>query len=371
MRKYITIGIGLLLLVGAFLAAQGLSNSKKAPKKKVEKVVKTVFTETVKNKAIPIVITASGNLEAKNKVEIYSEVQGVLKRTSKEFKPGEHYQKGETLLHINSREYTASLLSERSNLYNLIISMLPDLRIDFPEAYTAWESYLQKFDMNKVVPALPEPQSEKEKFFISGKGIFSRYYNVKNMEVRLEKYLIPAPFKGVLTESLVTQGTLVRAGQKLGEFIDPKVYEMEVSVNASYIHLLKVGKSVSLHDLKKAKSWKGKVVRVNGRINQESQTVQAYIQLNGDDLKEGMYLEASLAAKEEENAYQVSRKLLIDNSKLYVVKKGVLMLKEIQPVFFNEKTVVIKGLKDGDQLLSKTVPGAYAGMPVKIFTPQS
>ena len=53
--------------------------------------------------------------------------------------------------------------------------------------------------------------------------------------------MISAPFSGILTEALVTEGTLIRNGQKLGEFIDPSDYEMEVNISKSYANLLKVG----------------------------------------------------------------------------------------------------------------------------------
>ena len=125
------------------------------------------------------------------------------------------------MLSLNSDEFYASLQSQKSNLYNLITSILPDLRLDYPTEFKKWETYLKGFDMNKTTPKLPDFSSDKEKYFISGRGILTAYYNVKNLEVRLSKHQIRAPFSGILTEALVTPGTLVRVGQKLGEFIDP------------------------------------------------------------------------------------------------------------------------------------------------------
>ena len=34
-----------------------------------------------------------------------------------------------------------------------------------------WQEYLNNFDINKSVPALPEVETDKEKYFISGRGI--------------------------------------------------------------------------------------------------------------------------------------------------------------------------------------------------------
>ena len=139
---------------------------------------------------------------------------------------------------------------------------------------------MQSFDFKKTTPTLPETNSEKEKFFISGRNIYTTYYNVRNMEVRLSKYTIRAPYSGILTETFVNPGSLVRQGQKLGEFIDPRAYEMEIAISATYRDLLQKGKKVELHNLEKTKSWTGKVVRVNGKIDQTSQTIKVYIQIN-------------------------------------------------------------------------------------------
>lgn len=367
MRKYITVGIGIIIIVAAYFAMVWMEIINKKPERAAKKIVNTVFIDTVQNQDIPIVINANGTLFAKNKIEIYSEVQGVLQATSKEFKPGNTYQKGEVILRINNEEHYATLQAQKSNLYNSITSIMPDIRLDFPEEYQKWEKYITTFDFNKTTPNLPETNSDKEKFFISGRNIYTTYYNLKNMEVRLSKYIIHAPYQGVLTEALVNPGSLVRQGQKLGEFINPSVYEMEVAINAKYMNLLQKGNTVELHNLEKTKTWQGTIVRVNGKVDQTTQTVKAFIQVAGEGLKEGIYLEADLVAKSEKDAYEIPRKLLVNNESVFVVKDSVLDLVKVNPLYFKDKSVIVKGLKNGSIVLAKSVPGAYAGMPVQIF----
>lgn len=368
MRKIISIILAIVLIIGSIVFAKYLINNKKKPKPRVEKVVKTVFTETVNNTSIPLVITSTGNLIAKNKIEIYAEVQGVLEKTAKEFKEGTLFNKGEIIIKINSDEFYANLKAQKSNLFNSITAIMPDIRLDYPSEYTKWQRYLKNFDLNKSLQKLPEITSDKEKFFISGRGITTAYYNVKNLEIKFNKYTLKAPFNGILTESLVNPGTLIRVGQKLGEFIDPSVYEIKVAIKSKFKNLLQIGKQVELNNLEKTKEWVGKVVRINGKVDSNTQTINAFIEVRGKDLKEGQYLEVFLQAKSENNAFEVARNLLIENSKLYIVKDSILNLVTINPVFENKNTVVIKGLKNGTQLLSKPIPGAHSGMLVKIAT---
>lgn len=367
MRKIILSVLGVLLIVASFLFAKSLIASKNKPKPVLEKVIKTVFIDTVINGDVQIKIPANGSLLAKRRVEIYSEVQGIFKAGSVLFKPGQRYSAGQSLIRIDASEYYASVQSSKSNLYNSIAAIMPDLRLDFPEVYQKWQNYLNAFDLNKTTPKLPEMSSEKENYFITGRGIVSNYYNLKNLEQRLSKYVITAPFSGILTEALVTEGTLIRNGQKLGEFIDPTDYEMEVSISKSYANLLKVGEAVVLTNLNKTETYYGKISRVNGSIDQTTQTITAYIDVKDPNLKEGIYLEAIIAGNTVQDAIEIDRNLLLEDNQVFVISDGLLATIPVTPIYFSETKVILKGLPDGVIILKRPVPGAYAGMLVKPF----
>ena len=367
MRKILLSILGIVLIALAVGGAAVLINSKNTQKPKPDKIVKTVFTDKVANGTVAIVVPANGNVVAKRRVELYSEVQGVFKNSGKLFKVGESYKSGEIIIRIDAAEYAASVQSAKSNLYNLLTSIMPDLRLDYPEIFSKWQSYLNNFDLANSTPSLPSMTSEKEKYFISGRGILTSYYNVKNLEQRLSKYRITAPFDGVLTEALVTEGTLIRSGQKLGEFINTDVYELEVAVSKTYSDLLKVGEAVKLNNLEGTQEYKGIVARINGSVDQASQTIKAFIEIKDKSLKEGMYLEARLNAKEELNAIEVNRGLLLENNQIFVVRDSVLDLIDVEPVYFSDKKVVLKNVPEGTVIVAKPVVGAYSGMLVKMF----
>ena len=368
MRKYVTIVVGILLIAAAAYIARDLANTKKKRRPKNEKTMPTVFIEIVKNKSVPVTVLESGRLMAKNRIDIFAEVQGVMEPTHKEFKPGVHYRKGEIIVSIRDDDFYANLQAQKSNLQNLITSILPDLRLDYPEAYKKWDTYLRNFNMDKPIAKLPEPSSDKEKFFVTGRNIYTTYYNTKNMEIVLSKYNLRAHYNGILTDALVTPGSLVRPGQKLGEFIDPSVYEMEVSINKSILPSLKVGRKVIVRDAENhSKQWNGKIIRINGKVDRTTQTVKVFIELSGKELKEGMYLEAIMNGEPIRESFEIARTLLVDESKVYIVQDSALLLVAVEPVFCNEKTAVIKGLEDGQIIISRSVPGAYSGMEVKIY----
>lgn len=367
MRKIILSVIGVLLVVASILLAKSLIASKNKPKPVIDKVVKTVFVDTVKNGDVLIKIPANGSLVAKRRLEIYSEVQGIFKPGNVLFKPGQAYKAGQPLIRIDASEYYAGVQASKSNLYNDIAAVMPDLRLDFPEVYNKWQNYLKSFDLKNPVPELPEMTSEKENYFITGRGIVSGYYNLKNQEERLSKYVITAPFTGILTEALVTEGTLIRNGQKLGEFIDTSAFEMEVAISKSYTSLLKVGEEVALNSLDNTRFYKGTISRVNGSVDQASQTITAYIDVKDSSLKEGVYLQANINGETVKNAIEIDRNLLLDDQQIFVVNKDILDVIPVKPIYFSETKMVVQGVPDGTIIVEKTIPGAYAGMLVKPF----
>lgn len=369
MRKLILAVVGVFLIIASVFLSKKIIDSKNRTRPVPKKVVKTVFVETVKNKTIPIVIPANGNLIAKRRVEIFSEVQGIFKMGSKLFKPGEKYDKNDIFITIDHTEFYANVQSSKTNLYNSIASIMADLRLDFPEVYPKWNEYLKSFDLKKQTPKLPEMDSEKENYFITGRGIVASYYAVINLEQRLSKYTIKAPFKGILTQALVNEGTLIRNNQKLGEYIDPSVYELEVSLGKSYANQLKIGENVELNNLEKTEKYQGIISRINGSVNSSTQTITVFIEVKNKKLKEGMYLEANLNAKKEMDAIEINRSLLLDNNQVFVVKDSVLDIINVNPVYFSDKKVVLKGVPENTKILSKPLPGAYVGMSVNPIDP--
>lgn len=167
-------------------------------------------------------------------------------------------------------------------------------------------------------------------------------------------------------EALVTEGTLIRQGQKLGEFIDTNLYELEVALAIKYGDKLTEGSQVTLYNLDRTKTYTGKVSRINSSINQASQTITAFIEVNNMELREGIYLEAHLDAKNEENAIEIDRGLLIEENKIFVVKDDILDQIEVRPVYFSNKKVVLKDVPDGTVIISKNIPGAYVGMIISV-----
>lgn len=368
-RKIILTLAGVVLVVAAIFLASQLVSSNKQPQITVPKTVKSVFVREANLQKLPVKLSSNGRLVAKRRVELFSEVQGVLLLKDRAFRAGQTYRKNDTILAIDATEFSASVQSAKSNFLNTLSTTLADIALDFPEVYEKWKAYVSSFDLNAPIPQLPDFDSEKERFFVSGRGIVNAYYNVVNLETRLSKFVIRAPFDGALSAATVTEGTLVRSGQNLGTFIEGKQFEIEIPIAASYASFVALGKSVELSTLDHAQHFEGKVVRVNPAIDQETQMISVFVAVSSDFLKEGQYLRTVIEVQSIEQAVEVDRSLLLDSNELFVIRDGVLDLVSVNPVHFNENTVIVQGVSEGEMLLAKPLPGAQKNMPVQVIAP--
>ena len=128
-----------------------------------------------------------------------------------------------------------------------------------------------------------------------------------------------------------------------------------------------MGEAVKLENLEGTQEFTGMVARINASVNQQSQTVSVFIDVQDERVKEGMYLEAQIEGRSEENAFEISRKLLNDQKELFIVRDSVLDVLSVRPVYFSDKTAVIRVSQTEPLFCQGRFPGAYAGMTVKTY----
>jgi multidrug efflux pump subunit AcrA (membrane-fusion protein) len=338
-------------------------DSNPPPRKKAKSTIKDVYTISVKNGPYQVQIPSKGVLQAYKRVRITARVQGIMQTINPLFKSGQEYRSGQTLTKIEPSEFRANVISRRASLYNLITSILPDLQLDFPSAYSQWNNYLMGFDLEKPVPRLPAMQ-EKVRLFISGRGIISSYYSLQNLEKTLTFYEIKAPFNGVLVSANVTEGSLIRPGQELGEFIAPGDYELMVALPKSYVSKIARGAQVKVKSIDTSQIYTGIVSRINAKVNSKTQSVEVYIRMRDSRLKEGMYMEADINAMEFNNVFALDRGLLNEAEEIFVVRNGKLILKKVNPIHFTETLVITRGLSNGEKIVAQPLIGAFSGMEI-------
>jgi multidrug efflux pump subunit AcrA (membrane-fusion protein) len=368
LNQIVIIALSVLLVGVSFVVGRSLSNQRKETPRKEETIkARSVAVLTVRNQSVEAAIPLSGRLIASNKVEVYAEVGGVLQAAGVVFKEGNRFNIGQVLLKIDDTEARLNLLAQKSALQNVLTQMLPDLKIDYPEAYPKWNEYIQAFDANKPLAKFPETESDKERFFVVTKGIYDQYYNIKSAEERLRKHLITAPFAGVVVESNINPGTLIRTGQKLGEIMSSGAYELETSVNLKDIGRVQIGDYVNLYSEDTEGKWQGRVVRISDKMDASTQMVRLFVAVSGAGLREGMFLKGRVTGNMIGDVVELDRNLLVNGKQVFSInKQNRLKLIPVEVVRYNGANVVLKGIPNETIVLSEPVTGAFEGMEVRM-----
>lgn len=365
-RKIIIISSALLIVIlGIALSNMMKPDEETESKKKNFQVTKYFKTDLVKYNTYDAIIEAYGTVKSKNKINVFSEVPGIMLKTTKKFDEGIRFSKGETLVKIDDRDISLQILSAKTDLLTAITNLLPDLSADYPDSYEKWKTYLDKFDLNAKINDLPEISDSKEKYFLANRGILKIFYNIKNLELRKEKHNIIAPFTGSVTESLVDPGTMINVGQRLGQFYGTGNYEVEMSVLKNDIPFIGIGNKVKLYSKSSEDEWTGYITRINENINPNTQTLKVFATINGNNLKDGMYLNTEIFGSKIPNSYRLPRKALYNNEFVYTINDSILDKEFVNILKLSDEYAFINGIDSNTTIVTQNIVKPEIGMKVK------
>ncbi|MGB3587407.1 MAG: HlyD family efflux transporter periplasmic adaptor subunit [Tunicatimonas sp.] len=305
----------------------------------------------MKNRVKAIQATISGRVVPKHQTQLFSEVQGRILSTARNFKAGESFRRGEVLLRVDAREFSLNLEAQRSAFLNILTGIMPDLKADYPNSYQQWLTYVQAYDSGQPLQALPKTSSEGEKYFITSNQVYNTYYSIKAQEERLSKYTIRAPYAGLVTNAQIDIGGMVSPGQMLGTIISNNDYELEAGTNLEAAIKLSVGDRITFSSNEIAGTWTGEVVRINNIVDPQTQNIPVFFRMEGPALKSGMYLEGEFTTRSYQDVFVVPQAALSRDESVLVLEENVITRKPITPVEYLRDSIIVKGLTEGDQLI--------------------
>ena len=311
-----------------------------------------------------------GRVEALYRMDIISETTGDLILGGKEFREGVEFAKGEVMLQLDATEAHNALTAQRSQFLQLLSTSLADLRGDFPENWSSWESFLEAMDVDARLPDLPAFGSQREELFVANRGILSLFHSIRSAEERLDKYTILAPFDGVVTAAAVRPGGLVRAGQLAGVLVGRGAYEVKTAVHARYLTTIALGDAVAFVDENNQPVAQGTVHRVAGNVDTATQSASVYCRVQPVDgkstlLRDGRFLTGTIASAPIAAGVNVPLNLLMDDGSVYAVEAEQLKKVPVEVVFESRSEAIVLGLDSGTLVLTEAVASAFDGMPVQ------
>ncbi len=298
-------------------------------------------------------IRFDGRVRAKERIEIFPELAGIFLRPEHPFREGVRFIRGEVLVRIDDTEASLQLQSSRSAFQNLVSSLMPDIGLDYP-AYTGrFERYLEEIENpEQMLAQLPEVADRQLRYFLSSRGLYERFYQIKSAEERLEKFIIRAPFDGTLTVSNVREGSRISPQTHLGTFISDHHFEFTTTLRKEAAEKLEPGIRTVLTDQSGSGEWPARISEINPAVDRRTQSVRIYMDLEGEGLIEGLYLKGSITTGDQEEWAQIPRSALLRTGHVYAVNGERIQMRAVEIASVKGKRVWVTGLQNGDVIIA-------------------
>ncbi len=363
--------IGILILFIGFFLFKFFSGFAQPPKPvsngKIQRIVKA---ETAEYKTVPVNLEAFGRIVSSAPVTVTTEVSGMLKKGAVPFLPGSKFKKGDILLRVDDREVKYNLMSAKSQLLNALATLLPELKIEFPEQYKIWQKYFDNFEFDSRTEKLPEADNSRIKLFLARFNVYQLYYNVKNLEILLSKHTIRAPFDGAVITANLRPGSGVRAGAQIGQIIDTGNREIEIPLPVSDRKWIKTGNRVTIVTENGNLNTTGEIVRIGSQINSATETITIYIRLadkRNDNFAVGQFVKVLFPSFKLPNAIVLPEKAVYNDNYIFTVKSGKLHKQKVSTAYHHRGEIVItSGPAAGDTLVIQALQGVSEGLSVRV-----
>ena len=361
MNKVVTGGIAVVALVavagGGYWVGQRRNTDAAAPKAAIAAPPSSaggsvsVEASKVARLALPQGITAVGSLRSDESVTLRPEVAGRI--SAIQFREGQRVTKGTPLVRLDTAVAEAEAQQARANLT------------------LAQQKHTRALDLEK-------------KGFISGQAKDEAENNLRVAEAslalaeaKLAKLTILAPFTGIIGLRSVSVGDYVKEGADMVnlEAVDP--LKVDFRVPEIYLTQLGVGQSLQLTlDAIPGKTYEGKVFAINPLLDAAGRSVVIRAQVKNQDavLRPGMFTRVRLFTRDLQETLVVPEQAIVPQGEEWFVYRVVDGKAQRTKVDIGQrrdgKVEILKGLQDGDMVVTAGQLKLREGVPVQIATAQ-
>lgn len=369
-KNKLIVGLAGLGILAAGFAVMSLLSSlrEEPPKKEPEQRQVVVAAETVALGRVAAEISAYGRLKSAQPVVINSEVNGTLEQGEVDFRPGARFQRGQLLIKVDTRQIELDISSAKSDLLKALASVLPEIRVDFPDAFAVWQEYFNRCSFDRPVPKLPEAANNNIKLYLARFNVYNIYFTIRDLEIMREKHFMHAPFDGSIVAVDLRTGSNVRSGTRIGEIINLEELEMVVPLTVEDVQWIDPEQPVLLTSAELRGQWRGHIRRIASTVDQQTQTVQAYITVDDpEQLYDGILMKATIPGRMIDSAVRIPRRALHNQNSVYLIQDGLLALRQVDVVRSEPESIIIAGgLASGEVVVTDVLQGVSPGMPARV-----
>jgi membrane fusion protein (multidrug efflux system) len=307
----------------------------------------SVEASKVARTALPQGITAVGSLRSDESVTLRPEVAGRI--SAIEFREGERVVRGAPLVRLD----TAVAKAEEQQAHaNLVL---------------AQQKHTRAIDLETKGFVSSQAKDEAENNLRVAEAALAL------AQAKLAKLTIVAPFTGIIGLRSVSVGDYVKEGADMVnlEAVDP--LKVDFRVPEIYLTQLRVGQTLQITlDAMPGKTYEGRVLAINPLLDAAGRSVVIRAQVKNQDsaLRPGMFARVRLLTRDLQEALVVPEQAIVPQGDEWYVFRVVDGKAQRAKVDIGQrrdgKAEIVKGLQDGDMVVTAGQLKLREGVPVQI-----
>ena len=371
-RRIIIVGAFIFIValsygIMRFLISQG-EEPRMRPPVEAKRYVKAQPVEYTK---VLSPVEGTGRVISLAQLDLVAEASGKLIVSDIPLKKGSRFSRGDELFTVYPDEAALALKARKSRFLNSLANLLPDLAIDFPEQEQIFRDFFNAVHLDESLPSFPAVKNEQLRIFLASRDVLSEYYSIKKDELRLSRHTLFAPFDGAYTDVYLEAGAYTNMGGRVARAIRTDILEMEVPLERFDARWVEVGDRTAIYDTERNFQWEGVVTRKSPFVDPENQSQTVFIRVQSNAVKPlfaGAYLKATFPGQPINGVMEIPRNVFFNTNEVFVVNDTRLHKRTIDIVNVNKKTLLFKGLKEGEMLVMQPLINVQEGTRVEIYS---
>lgn len=322
-----------------------------------------------------VAISAYGQVEASQRINLSAQVTGRVLELSPRFVPGQRVRAGEMLLKIDPADYQVALDTALANLASAEAAMAQE-RGSQAVARGDFAALDMKVDEAERALMLREPQLRSAEAKVQ-----SAEAAVAQARLNLQRTTVTSPLDALILSRSVGVGAQVGGTNAVvGELASATPYWVTLLVPVDTLRWVELpgakgqkGSVVQLSDVSQpqAAPWRGKVIQLLDAVESQGRRARLLVEVDplasdsGQQLLLGSYVEARIVGRELQGVYRMDPAWL-DGTRVWSVRDGRLQAVEVEVLHRDASAALVRGgLNPGERVVSSLLASAVDGMRVR------
>lgn len=380
-KRILFLALPVFVLIGSVGGFVAMGALKPAPEEKANIIeALPVLTATARSEAVSIKVRGQGEVKARSEVVLASEISGRVAYVSPKFLAGGQFERGETLVRLESREYELGIVQAEAAVAQANTALMQEIS----EGQIATQG-AEQLGIDQVSDlTLRRPQRAQAEAQLA-----SARARLDDARLQLQRTRIEAPFSGRVREKSVNIGAYVSPGARLGEIYASDVVDIAIALTDSDLANLGLGIGFSETNTQKGPpvtlsaivagvphTWTGRITRTDSGFDPETRVLFAYVEVqdpygkgadNGTPLATGLFVEAEIDGRTLEDSVVLPRTALRGKDSVFIARDDeTLEIRPVQVAFSErERLILASGVDEGERVVTSPVRAASNGMKIK------